>query len=247
MRKPSPAMIVALFALFVALGGVGVAATGGNFILGQSNSAGNTTGLAAPVAGGKALQVTNTNTTTGSTALGLNVASGHAPFTINSSVKVAGLNADKLDNLDSGYFLPKTGKAADANKLDGLDSTAFLSDAYLASDSGRNLTDSDTTLASVTLPAGSYSIVAKANFYDNPVDGDTGDKVVHCRLLAGSSEIDYVDARISSFAKENDNDEILSFIGAAPSGGTVSLVCNGGGVVSEDTKLLATKVGTLHS
>jgi hypothetical protein len=43
MRKPSPAMIVALLSLFVALGGVGVAATGGNFILGQSNSASSTT------------------------------------------------------------------------------------------------------------------------------------------------------------------------------------------------------------
>jgi hypothetical protein len=33
MRKPSPAMLVSLAAPFVALGGVGLAATGGNFIL----------------------------------------------------------------------------------------------------------------------------------------------------------------------------------------------------------------------
>jgi hypothetical protein len=62
MRKPSPAMIVALAALFVALSGVGVAATGGNFILGQPNSATTNTSLSAPVAGGKALQLTNNDT-----------------------------------------------------------------------------------------------------------------------------------------------------------------------------------------
>jgi hypothetical protein len=60
---------------------------------------------------------------------------------------VANLNADQLDNLDSNYFLPKTGnaanssklggqlpsyylattgKAADSDKLDGIDSTGFV-------------------------------------------------------------------------------------------------------------------------
>jgi hypothetical protein len=137
MSKPSPAMIVAVLALFVALGGVGVAATGGNFILGQSNTADKTTALAAPLAGGKALQVSNTNTASGSTALGLSVASGHAPLTVNSSTKVANLNADQLDNLDSTYFLPKTGKAADADKLDNLDSTYFLPKTGKAADADK--------------------------------------------------------------------------------------------------------------
>jgi hypothetical protein len=101
LGRPSPAMIVALMALFVALGGTTYAATGGNFILGQSNTAGNTTSLSAPLAGKKALQLTNTSTGAGATALGLNVASGHTPFTVNSGTKVANLNADKLDGKDS--------------------------------------------------------------------------------------------------------------------------------------------------
>jgi BNR repeat-like domain len=50
MRTPSPALLVASAALFLALGGVGVAATGGNFILGLSNSAGPKTSLAGKVA-----------------------------------------------------------------------------------------------------------------------------------------------------------------------------------------------------
>ena len=127
MRKPSPAMIVALLSLFVALGGVGVAATGDTFILGQSNTATTNTALSAPVAGGTALRVTNNDTSSAaSTALSLMVASGHAPFTVNTGIKVAGLNSDKLDGFDSTYFLPKTGKAANSDKLDGIDSTAFL-------------------------------------------------------------------------------------------------------------------------
>ena len=91
-------------ALFIALGGTSYAATGGNFLLGKSNSASSTTSLAAPVAG-KGLQVTNTSTGAGATALGLTAASGHPPFTVNSGTKVANLNADKLDGIDSTGFL----------------------------------------------------------------------------------------------------------------------------------------------
>jgi hypothetical protein len=59
LRRPSPAMVVGLLALFVALGGVGVAANGDRLILGQSNSATSSTSLSAPVAGGSAFGVTN--------------------------------------------------------------------------------------------------------------------------------------------------------------------------------------------
>jgi hypothetical protein len=97
--------IIGYVALFIALGGTTYAATGGNFILGNPNSASSTTSLSAPVAG-KALQVTNTSTGAGATGLGLNVASGHPPFTVNSGTKVANLNADKLDGVDSTGFLP---------------------------------------------------------------------------------------------------------------------------------------------
>jgi hypothetical protein len=99
-RRPNHTTIAAYLALFVALGGTTYAATGGNFILGQSNSAGSTTALSSGTTG-PALKVTSTNTATGGTALGLNVPIGHAPFTVNSSTKVAKLNADKLDGKDS--------------------------------------------------------------------------------------------------------------------------------------------------
>jgi hypothetical protein len=93
------ANVVSLIALSVALGGTTYAATGGNFILGQSNSAGATTSLTSGTTG-PALKLTNTNSGTGAKALALNVASGHTPFSVNSATKVTNLNADKLDGKD---------------------------------------------------------------------------------------------------------------------------------------------------
>jgi hypothetical protein len=133
-RRPSHGTVVAYLGLFVALGGTTYAATGGNFILGQPNSASSTTSLSAPVAG-KALQLSNTNTAAGATALGLNVASGHSPFTVNSGTKVANLNADRLDDKDSSQFIqgkgsvrqkagnapPGGGIALDSNDVFGLE------------------------------------------------------------------------------------------------------------------------------
>lgn len=140
MHKPSPATVIALVALFVALGGVGVAATGGNLILGQPNSADKTTALnVSTLPGGtacpapcQALQVTDSSVasnagglgvlgkspstpattiknTGGATALDLLVNSGKPPLAVNSSAKVASLNADLLDGKDSTAFLRSSG------------------------------------------------------------------------------------------------------------------------------------------
>jgi len=99
-------MAVALLALFVALGGVGYSATGGTFILGEANTATSQTSLSAPVAT-RALHVTNTSTAAGASALGLTVASGKAPMTVSSGVKVQNLNVDRLDDTDATGFLKK--------------------------------------------------------------------------------------------------------------------------------------------
>src|SRR5690242_13732451 len=108
--RPSPAMIVACIALLVALGGTTYAAPAGKFILGQSNTASSKSTLSAPIAD-KALTVTNNSTKAGATALGLNVASDHPPFRVNSGTKVANLNADQVDGLDgsNGFGLVHLG------------------------------------------------------------------------------------------------------------------------------------------
>jgi hypothetical protein len=101
--------VVGYVALFLALGGTTYAATGDFLKLGNPNQANAPTSLSAsPAFAGKALQVTNNSTAAGATALGLTVGSGRPPFTVNSGTKVANLNADKLDGLDSTSFVPNS-------------------------------------------------------------------------------------------------------------------------------------------
>jgi hypothetical protein len=68
--------------------GTAVAATGGTFLLGKSNSAGAVTSL----------------TNTSGTALSLKSPKGHAPLAVNQKAKVANLNSDLLDGLDSSQL-----------------------------------------------------------------------------------------------------------------------------------------------
>ena len=104
MSKPSPSMVVALIALFVALSGAGHGRDRWQrhpwpLEHREQEHGALRSGCRALRT---ALQVTNSNASNAaSTALGLNVAAGHAPFTVNSGVKVANLNADSLDGLDS--------------------------------------------------------------------------------------------------------------------------------------------------
>jgi len=103
VRLATPSFAISLTALGIALGGAGFAATGGNFILGQINSAENQSGIVSPVAG-KMLILNNTSNAASATALGLTVKPGHPPLIVNSGTKVPQLNADKLDDLDSSDF-----------------------------------------------------------------------------------------------------------------------------------------------
>ena len=59
-NRLSPALVISVIALFVALGGVGVAATGDNFILGQTNTADSTSFVNGSIASGPMLELTNT-------------------------------------------------------------------------------------------------------------------------------------------------------------------------------------------
>ena len=114
MRKPSPAMIVALAALFIALSGVGVAATGGNFILGQSNTAGNTTSLGSGVTTGPTLEVSNSG---GKPAARFDVNATSQPFVVSNTKKVQYLNADQLDGMDGAQLVQGRGSSILSNRL----------------------------------------------------------------------------------------------------------------------------------
>lgn len=116
--------VAVVLALTVGLASEALGANGGNLILGKANNvATRVTGLVGRVASGAALLVSNPS---GGAALDLRVKAGKAPMKVNSSGKIANLNADVLDGKSAEAFLGAGGKAADADRLDGKDSTAFM-------------------------------------------------------------------------------------------------------------------------
>jgi hypothetical protein len=125
-------LVGALAAAVIMLSFPVVAAVGGNLVLGQGNSADAVTSLS----GAATANLRISNTQAGAPAVDLRVASGAAPLKVNSTTRVANLNADRVDGKHSGAFallghthtgvyLPIGGQAADSDLLDRLDSTAF--------------------------------------------------------------------------------------------------------------------------
>ena len=130
LQRPSPAMVVALIALFVALAGSGYAAVTINGKNLKNRS----------VAGKKLMRNTVGGTEVNESRLGrvpsaanANLLAGLAPSAFLPAAGKAA-DADKLDGQDSTAFLGAAAKAADADKLDGQDSTAFLGAAAKAAD-----------------------------------------------------------------------------------------------------------------
>jgi len=87
-------------------GGSAVAATGGKFILGYSNSATKTSTLSNAYG----------------TPLALTAKSGSAPLKVNSGTKVTYLNADRVDGLDSSAFARTSGGTYPSFSFDDLQS-----------------------------------------------------------------------------------------------------------------------------
>jgi hypothetical protein len=113
-RLPRPITVVAIMVgTFVASVGLPAgAATGGNFVLGNPNDATTETKLTTPLAGA-ALHVANLSTGTGATALKLDTAAGKPGLQVSNTTKIAKLNADLVDGLDSTQLQrPLTGSCS---------------------------------------------------------------------------------------------------------------------------------------
>jgi hypothetical protein len=117
------------------------------------------------------------------------------------------------------------------------------SDAFLASDGGKPIGLSPTTLASLTLPAGNYTLIAKTGVYDL-----SSADIVDCFLKAAGSTLDEDEVRLDGLTTTNDDNEFMDLIGVVSldSAGTVSVVCTSSFSASENTQLLATQVATIH-
>jgi hypothetical protein len=110
LHRPSPATVISLVALFFAMSGTAVAATGGNFLLGKSNTASSVSSLSNTK--GTALSLSSTSTT--------------PPLKVSNSVQVPNLNASELDGQASSAFLPTNGTAANSSELGGQPASAYL-------------------------------------------------------------------------------------------------------------------------
>ncbi len=118
-----------MLALVVGVASAAFGANGQAWILGQSNVATAITRLAGTAGvDGPMLQLINNNEGTNDTALDLRVQSGEAPMRVNSSTRVANLNAARAGRADSAASADtatNAQNAANAAKLDGKDSTEF--------------------------------------------------------------------------------------------------------------------------
>ncbi len=119
--------LAVILALMFGLASAAFGANGQAWILGNPNVATAITKLAgAAGVNGPMLQLINNNAGANDTALDLRVQAGEAPMRVNSTRKVANLNADRIDNREASSFANGTGGVANnADKLDGKDSTGF--------------------------------------------------------------------------------------------------------------------------
>ena len=107
--KPTFYKGVILGAIVAILTLAATAALAGNsigavFNLGKSNTADATSTLTGTTAG-RQLQVTNKSTRVGATGIGIRVAPGKPPLAVNSSTRVAHLNASYLEGIPSRKFI----------------------------------------------------------------------------------------------------------------------------------------------
>ena len=110
--RPSPAIVISLIALFFAMSGTAVAATGGSFILGKSNTATSVSALA----------------NTKGTALSLSSSATAAPLTVSNSVQVPHLNASEVGGVKAGGLVHGAGSVS----FGRLAQTGFGSAVFIA-------------------------------------------------------------------------------------------------------------------
>lgn len=109
-RRPSASFIIACLALFVALAGTANSATGGAFLLGKTNRAGDPTTLKSAISGAPTLTVKNTG---GRPAARFLARKGAPPIAVgHNRTKVKYLNADRLDGKSAVAFVRRCGRGS---------------------------------------------------------------------------------------------------------------------------------------
>lgn len=98
--------LAVMLALVVGVASAAFGANGDAWRLGRANVATTITSLGGTLGvDGPMLRLTNNNPDPNDTALDLQVQTGEAPMSVNSTTKVSNLNADRLDGLDYTWFM----------------------------------------------------------------------------------------------------------------------------------------------
>ena len=184
IKRPSHATVVAYLALSMGLGGTAVAATGGTFILGGVNTE-NRTAVLHNTNGGSALRLSTSRSAT-------------PPFTVSNGTRIPGLNADRLDNLNSSHFQRRVtgvcapGRAMRAVGALGGVSCVALPQASSARSAHRSSGPANaptgpgfTTIVTQAVPRGFYVINAKTVLITSQ---STGSDCILTYQLPGGSE-----------------------------------------------------------
>jgi hypothetical protein len=118
-----------MLALVVGVTSAAFGSNGDPWILGHNNTATLITKLGGSLGvDGAMVQLKNNNADANDTALDLQVQTGEAPMTVNSSTRVNNLNADQLDGRDSTTFV-----ASNIYKTEGpVDAGTLLGDGTFA-------------------------------------------------------------------------------------------------------------------
>ena len=156
IRRPSGAMLVAVVALFVAMGGVGYAAA----TIGSAEIINNSV---------KGKDVRN-NTLKGPD--------------VNESTLGKVPSAAQADSAQSADNAQNAQSAANAGLLDGINSTGFLQQKprlFEASQTAEipNITNGQTVLTLPNLPAGQYLVTAKLSYDNDTVGGENPSCTLH--------------------------------------------------------------------
>ena len=202
LSAPSHTTVAAYAALFFAMSGTAIAATGSTFVTGRANIATTTTTL----------------TDSAGTPLALSARSGYAPLTVNSSTKVGRLNADLLDGLDSSALQRRiTGACPSGSAVIGITAAGGVTCTLLsppptapapAQSSDKGFSIADLQLAS----DGTGDWQAVARITNTTTATRTG--VFTVTIFRAGSVLATVQGSVSSLAASNAN--TVTFVGFTP-------------------------------
>jgi hypothetical protein len=160
-RRPSAALVISIIALFFAMSGTAVAATGGNFLLGKSNTATNVSKL----------------TNSKGTALSLSAAPASPALRVSNTKQVPNLNANYLGGFTASQFVLGNGGTVTSDRAalgDG-DNRIFLATSAATVDAFCDVGGTGATLTFADQDEGNAQVIwwNKDGASDIAFGGDT--------------------------------------------------------------------------